>query len=138
MFERVLVANDGSSGGYQALDAAIAIAKKFKAELHMIIVEEFPLYGDIEATAIVLTDLHERCAKVMIESAKIAKKKRIKLHPHLIEGFTVRTITDFAKEYNFDLLVVGFMEHSAFYRWFVGSTTDGLVDHVPCAVLVVK
>lgn len=138
MIQRILVANDGSDSGYLAFEKAIEIAKKFKAELHMIIVEEFPLYGDMEATIIVLDDLHKQCVSVIERCRAIAKAKRVKLTDHLVQGFPVETISEFAPEYNFDLLVVGFMKHSTFYKWFMGSTIDGLVDHVPCSILVVK
>ena len=38
----------------------------------------------------------------------------------------------------YDLLVVGFMGHSALYNRVIGSTTDRLVELAPCKVLVVK
>jgi hypothetical protein len=37
----------------------------------------------------------------------------------------------------FDLLVVGYMVHSALYNRIIGSTTDRLVELAPCAVQVV-
>jgi hypothetical protein len=37
----------------------------------------------------------------------------------------------------FDLLVVGYMGHSALYNRIIGSTTDRLVELAPCAVQVV-
>jgi nucleotide-binding universal stress UspA family protein len=57
---------------------------------------------------------------------------------HLLSGHPVTTIVEFVRSTNFDLLVVGFMGHSALYNRIIGSTTDRLVDHAPCAVLVVK
>ena len=50
----------------------------------------------------------------------------------------VPTIVEFVRTHDYDLLVVGFMGHSALYNRLIGSTTDRLVDHAPCAVLVVK
>jgi nucleotide-binding universal stress UspA family protein len=38
----------------------------------------------------------------------------------------------------FDLLVIGFMDHSALYERIIGGTADRLVRLTPCAVLVVK
>jgi nucleotide-binding universal stress UspA family protein len=38
----------------------------------------------------------------------------------------------------FDLLIVGFMGHSALYNRLIGSTTDRLVELAPCKILVVK
>jgi len=44
MFSKVLVANDGSSGGRKALEAAIELAQRISAPLHMVMVEELPLF----------------------------------------------------------------------------------------------
>ncbi len=38
----------------------------------------------------------------------------------------------------FDLLVVGYMGHSALYNRLIGSTAERLVEHAPSAVLVIK
>ncbi len=38
----------------------------------------------------------------------------------------------------YDLLVVGYMGHSALYNRIIGSTTDRLVELAPCQVLVIK
>ena len=48
MLEKILVANDGSEGAARALSAAIAVAARQSATLHMICVEElpnFPVFG---------------------------------------------------------------------------------------------
>ena len=42
MFKRIVVANDGSDGGFRALALACDLAKQHKARLHMISVEELP------------------------------------------------------------------------------------------------
>ena len=44
MFRKVLVANDGSPGGRKALEAAIKLTKRIGAPLHMVMVEELPLF----------------------------------------------------------------------------------------------
>ena len=37
-----------------------------------------------------------------------------------------------------DLLVIGYMGHSALYNRVIGSTTDRLVELAGCTVMVVK
>jgi nucleotide-binding universal stress UspA family protein len=44
MFSKVLVANDGSPGSRKALEAAIELANRISASLHMVMVEELPLF----------------------------------------------------------------------------------------------
>lgn len=138
MFQKILVANDGSTDGYLALETAIGMAKKFKAKLEMIICEEFPIYAnDVELLAW-MDQQHVQSLECIAKSKQIAKSKRINLETYLFQGVPVTTISDFVEKNDVDLLVLGFVKHSAFYRWFVGSTTDGLVEDVPCHVLVVK
>ena len=40
--------------------------------------------------------------------------------------------------HHFDLLVIGYMGHTALYNRLIGGTTDRLVELARCAVLVVK
>jgi nucleotide-binding universal stress UspA family protein len=139
IYRKVLVANDGSSGGYKALAASFGIAHRHKAELHMIIVEEIPRFpGSIDEVQAEIESAERRFAPVIAKSRSEADAEGLELHCHVLPGHAVSTIADFCRERAFDLLVVGFMGHSMLYNRVVGSTTDRLVDHAPCSVLVVK
>ena len=76
--------------------------------------------------------------------AVVAAKKRrrrpkgVTFKTHILKGHAVSAIVDFIKSDGYDLLVVGFMGHSALYNRIIGSTTDRLVKLAPCKVLVVK
>jgi len=50
----------------------------------------------------------------------------------------VSSIVDFVKRGHYDLLVIGYMGHTALYNRLIGGTTDRLVELAPCDVLVVK
>jgi nucleotide-binding universal stress UspA family protein len=67
-----------------------------------------------------------------------AQAQAVKLKTYVVVGHPVSAIVDFIKREHCDLLVVGYMGHSALYNRVIGGTTDRLVDHVPCAILVVK
>ena len=56
----------------------------------------------------------------------------------VVAGHAVPTIVELIEREGFDLLVIGFMGHSALYNRLIGSTTDRLVELAPCPVLVVK
>ena len=77
-------------------------------------------------------------AEVVAKAEAEAKHHRVKLNSHIVVGHAVPTIVDFVERDGFDLLVTGFMGHSALYNRVIGSTTDRLVELAPCAVLVVK
>jgi len=139
MFRKILVANDGSPGAFAALQGAIDLAVTYRAELHMISVEEIPhLAETIDEVEGEREEAEQRFAAVVERSRQLAAARGLSLQPHLVPGHPVSTIVEFVRTRDFDLLVVGFMGHSALYNRLIGSTTDRLVDHAPCAVLVVK
>jgi nucleotide-binding universal stress UspA family protein len=139
MFKKILAANDGSPGAFAALKAAIDLAVKCGAELHMISVEEIPrLPATIDEVEGEREEAEHRLLPVIKRSRQLAALQGLSLETHLAPGHPVPTIVEFVRTHGFDLLVVGFMGHTALYNRLIGSTTDRLVDHAPCAVLVVK
>ena len=139
MFHKILVANDGSAGAVAALGVAIDLALKTEAELHMICVEEIPRFAEtIDEIEGEKEAAEQRILPVIRQAKELAAQKGLSLGTHLLSGHPVTAIVQFVRSTNFDLLVVGFMGHSALYNRIIGSTTDRLVDHAPCAVLVVK
>jgi nucleotide-binding universal stress UspA family protein len=139
MFRKILVANDGSAGAQAALSAAIDLALKCGGELHMICIEEIPRFAaTIDEIEEEKDEAGLRFTAVIKRAKELAGQKGVSLETHLLAGHPVPSIVEFLRAGTFDLLVVGFMGHSAIYNRIIGSTTDRLVDHTPCAVLVIK
>jgi nucleotide-binding universal stress UspA family protein len=139
MFKKILIASDGSDGAGRALSAAISLAKTHGAGLHMICVEELPNFpasvGEVIEEKAEATHVFQA---VTAQAEAQAQAMAIKLTAHIVVGHAVKTIAEFVEREGFDLLVVGYMGHSALYNRIIGSTTDRLVELAPCAVLVVK
>lgn len=139
MFKKIVVANDGSDGAFKAFETALALAKPSRAPLHMICVEEIQWVPGTREEVIGEKELADRkFADVVAKAQEMAKRRRVKLVPHIVVGHAVPTIVDFIAGDGFDLLVIGFMGHTALYSRVIGSTTDRLVELAPCTVLVVK
>ena len=139
MYRRILIAHDGSAGAERALQAAIALAREAKAELHMLSVEELPRFpASIDEVVEEKAESNRRFGGLIRRARASAEAQGLKIHFHVKAGHTVPVIVDFVREHAIDLLVVGFMGHSALYNHLIGSTTDRLVDLAPAAVLVVK
>jgi nucleotide-binding universal stress UspA family protein len=139
MFKKILIANDGSEGAARALSAAIKLAKEQEAELHMISVEEMPRFpASIDEVIEEKAEANHVYEAVMSRSVAQAQAAGIKLYPHVLVGHPVSSIAEFIEQEGFGLLVIGYMGHTAFYNRIIGSTTDRLVEHAPCNVLVVK
>jgi nucleotide-binding universal stress UspA family protein len=139
MHKKILHGLDGSDGSFRALAEAIELAKQVGAELHTISVEELPHYPEtigevVEEKAVA----NGRFGQVVDKARQMAAEKGLKIRAHVIVGHEVKTIVEFTKKYGFDLLVIGFMGHSALYDRVMGGTCQNLVRLVPCSVLVVK
>ena len=81
---------------------------------------------------------NHRFADVVSRARSMARAKAVTLTTHVVPGHPVPTIVEFVEREGFDLLVVGYMGHSALYNRLIGSTTDRLVELADCHVLVVK
>lgn len=139
MYRKILIANDGSEGAAKALASAIELARRLKAELHMISVEEMPRFpSSVDEVVEEKQEANRRFDPVIDHARAKAKTARVKLQVHVVPGHAVTSIVEFIEREGFDLLVIGYMGHSQLYNRLIGSTTDRLVALAPCQVLVVK
>jgi len=138
-YKRILHGLDGSEGSFKALEHAIELAKRYGTELHTISVEEVPHYpGTVGEVVESKQAANGRYGQAMQRATQMAKDQGVELQCHVLVGHEVKTIVEFIKERSIDLLVIGFMGHSALYDRVMGSTCQGLVRLAPCAVLVTK
>ena len=139
MFKKILHANDGSESAFKALTVAIELATTYKAELHMVSVEEIPYLPEmIEEVKAEKGAADRRFRNVLSRARALASARGIKLECHVLVGHPVRTIVELVSGAGFELLVIGATGHSAFYERMIGSRADRLVQLTPCPVLVVK
>ena len=139
MFKHIVVANDGSEGGFKALTMACDLARLHRSKLHMISVEVLPdIPASIDEIVEEKTAENHRFHDVLARARGVAKTKSVKLEAEVVAGHAVACIVGRVKAIRADLLVVGFVGHSALYERIIGSTADRLMRLAPCPVLVVK
>lgn len=139
MFEKILHANDGSEVAFKALAAAIDLAKRHRAELHVVCVEEIQRIPGSREEVIGAKELANHKFEDVIQRAKAeAKRKRVTIETHLLVGHPVKAISEFVKENGFDPLVIGYVGHSQVYSMLIGGTAERLVRLAPCTIVVVK
>jgi nucleotide-binding universal stress UspA family protein len=139
MFGTIVVANDGSDGGFKALELGCELAKRHRSALHMISVEEMPTFPTSIDEVIEIQQLEDhKFHEVLAQARKIARARKVKLKAEVIAGHAVAAIVAYVRARKADLLIVGFMGHSALYDRIIGSTSDRLVRLAPCPVLVAK
>jgi len=139
MDKKILCGLDGSEGSFKALAKAIDLARLYDADLHTLTVEELPIQEELAGEALEEKERLEIKYQEMIKKAKqMAFPEKIEIKNHLLMGHEVKSFIEFIRQHGYDLLVIGFMGHSAIYDRVMGSTCQSLVRMAPCSVMVVK
>jgi len=139
VFTRIVVANDGSEGGFKALALGCDLAKRYGATLHMISVEELPDFPASIDEIVEIKDAENHKYHGVLERARAqAAAAGVALETEVLAGHAAASVVERVKALHADLLVVGFMGHSALYERIIVGTTDRLVRLPPCPVLVAK
>lgn len=140
MFQKILVAYDGSDGSRHALLAGIELAKRLDAALTTIsVIEHLPHYaatvGEVQEAQEEFEAFFQKLTK---RARDLAALQGVELETVVKPGHEVETIVTHANEGGFDLLVIGFAGHSNIWGRIMGSTTQSLSRLAPCSVMVVK
>jgi len=134
MFQRVLVAYDGSAYAFKALKIAIDLCKKYGASLNVAMAVNLP---DIPASDELRrkgTSYHGELER----AAEIARKENVPVVTHMLRGGVADTLYRFAVDNKFDLVVVGARGRHAVKRFLLGSVSAHLTADLDCPVMVVK
>lgn len=135
---RILVPIDFSECSRKALTYALSFARQFGASIELIYVVETPppIPG--------LMDFPQP----NVSAAKAAREKLAELTLDLDATVRISARTDLgipheeiiraAEEQNIDLIILGTHGRSGLRRFFLGSTTDRVLRHAGCPVLVVR
>lgn len=140
MFEKILVAHDGSDGAQRAFDWAIELVSRLNIKLHMVSVEEhLPRYAESLSELEEEKEDEDSYFGQLVEQAKRrAALHNVELECKVVTGHGVKAIVDFVQDGQFDLLIVGFTGHSRIYQHLWGGTSQNLTRLAPCSVMVVK
>ena len=140
MFRKILVAHDGSEGAKKAFAAALDLAERYGAVLHMIsVIEVHSHFASTMGEVMEERDEEKKLyAQVEQEARRMAAERSVSLQTKVVAGHEVETIIRFAREGVYNLLVIGFMGHSRVFGRIWGGTSQNLAKLSPCNVLVVK
>jgi len=153
MFKKILVAFDGSEPSKHALNHAVEVAKKFKADIKIISVVPrvmMPVFPDEGFGAAPIsaaqefgeyqekmTDFYENALNEA-ESRIEEESPELKVETVLKEGRPSSTIVETAEEDDFDLIVIGSRGLGGITGWILGSTSRRVVESCTKPILVVK
>lgn len=144
LFSKILVAFDGSTSSQAALDVAIEMAKRDKANLTAVSVSTVP-------TALPLGPGGGGFDKIVSESRKEAKdlleqvkekaaKNDIKISTEVLNDSygIAAAIVNYAESKKCDLIVMGTRGRTKLKKMLLGSVAQGVVTYAPCTVMVVR
>lgn len=146
MTSRILVPVDYSGNSKQVIGAAVLIAERLGAALHLLHVWEcmpqFP--PELVVTASdgrrrplgeVVQETAEREMQEFLKDCEIPE--HIPLFTHVTSGNPVKRILEVAEHDGYDLLVIGTQGGTSFKEWALGSVAERVIRLSPVPVVVV-
>lgn len=154
MYDKILVAVDGSEHSNKALRHAAELAEKLGSKIWLIHVysvvvplvpatDTLPSPAQIPAAspalAAKLTDNAKALGdKILNEAEQLVKEHGVPVEKILKEGDVTRVIVSEAEQGGYDLIVVGHRGASRLGELFLGAVSEGISHKAPCPVLIVK
>jgi nucleotide-binding universal stress UspA family protein len=146
---KIMIGIDGSKESLNATNYAIAIAKRYSAELIAVNVLTSDIgyaYSSpgVENTPLTIREIillaEDEVKKWFDDIKEKADKNDIRFRSEMImaKKSTVSSMLDYAEEQNINLIVVGTRGRSGIKKMLLGSVASGLVTYAACPVLVVK
>jgi len=138
---RILVPVDFSEPSARAFEDAMALAKTWGAELHLLHCyvthpQQIELYG-ISVPETLDHDLRQAALRRLDEWLVKARAEGVAVKPHITARFPGEGIAALAEELNVDLIVMSTRGLSGVKHLLLGSVTERTLRLAPCPVWVV-
>jgi nucleotide-binding universal stress UspA family protein len=141
MYERILLALDGSELAEHALPHAVAQADRHGAELVLLrVLESFPRVGILwqEDVDRVEKQAMDQARAYLQEIAVTVQVRGLTVEATVIQGQPGLAIVRFAETNGVDLIVICTRGRSGFNRWLMGSVADRVVRGATVPVLLIR
>jgi nucleotide-binding universal stress UspA family protein len=141
MFEKILVAIDGSKTSEKARDLVLEMAKSWGAEVHAIYVIETGLFSSIpmdNTWEVIYGMLKAEGEKALEEVKKKGSEMDVIAQTYLREGHAGNEILKVAQESGADLVVVGSHGKTQIDRLLLGSVSSYVVKYSTITTMVVR
>ena len=141
MFSKIVVALNDLPESQHALRTAIDLARSCNAELATVsILGDLPAYTsfsvvvDPGAPAAMMEERQLRHKEMHEKATSLARELGVQAQGSIVSGKEVRTILQFLREQNADLLVIGLHQHDFYLSRLWNSVFDLALD-ATCSVL---
>lgn len=140
--KKILITVDGSDNSRRALIEAKKYANLSDTEITLLTVVK-PLiseyYDNIELPKLNDPDELKKAGRsIIVNGKKIIGKSANKIVGKIRRGDPADEILDEAKQYDYDLIIMGSRGLGVFSRSFLGSVSHKILNHVETDVLIIK
>jgi nucleotide-binding universal stress UspA family protein len=142
LFQKILVAFDGSEGSWKAFDFALELSALCKKngypEIYVLSVVRPPEPIEIVEMGAVIdaaTTLYEEQFRKIV--AKV-KDRDLVLHTDILTGSPADQIVRYAHDNKCDVVILGHRGKSVVEDWLLGSVPKRVSSYAPCHVIIVK
>lgn len=140
MFDKILLAVDGSTHAEHATKIAAEMARNQKAEeLRIVVAYDIipPYFGEPNMQFAINARMQE-AQTILQQTIKAIGDVPCEIHTELIEGSPAEAIIDVAATRNSNIIVMGSRGLGKLAGLLVGSTSQKVVAHAPCPVLITR
>ena len=132
----IIVGTDFSKGSYVALELAVDIANKMKADIQLVwVCREKMLYTDDQNNYVrnlALQKMDDLCKKWQENLTDN------KITPFIVQGKVAPVIASMAQKVDATMIVIGSNGASGFEKYWMGSTAVRIVQEATCPVLSIR
>jgi amino acid transporter/nucleotide-binding universal stress UspA family protein len=133
-YDQILVPIIGSRISDEMVVLACQLAKEKESAIDALYVIEMPLNLPLDAQ---LTEEREKARKVLATAARVADAFKVKFTPVIVTARSVgRAIVDEATVRRSEVIILGSARKRRIGDRVFGKTTDYVLQHAPCEVLV--
>lgn len=139
MFEKILLAVDGSENSLRAAKEVGDLARAMKSDVRILVAfDGIPSYlGEPNLERVI--EAHMKESQAIVQKAQGALGRIPgEIHTEIIEGSPAETIINVAKTRGSTVIVMGSRGLSSIAELVLGSTSHKVVSHAPCPVLIVR
>ncbi len=140
MFDKILLAVDGSEHGLHAAQVAGDLARNMKSKRLRIVVafDRIPPYlGEPNLQAAIEARMTQ-AQQILMSAQKAVGDVPAEVHTEVIEGSPAEAILEVAKTRESDVIVMGSRGLGRLSGALLGSTSQKVVSHATCPVLIVR
>jgi len=140
MFDKILLAVDGSDHALQAARKAAELARAMNSkDFRIVVAYDFipPYLGEPNMQSAINARMDDANAFVQ-KAMETVGKIPCEIHTELIEGSPAEAIIKVANSFKCDVIVMGSRGLGTLAGLLLGSTSQKVVAHAPCPVLIVR